>query len=280
MIRKFENSSLVDETRIVRDGLLAVQERDGSNNVLREYTWGLNLGGGIGGLLNLKQGGQDYAYLYDGKGNVAAVIDSSQAVVAAYRYAPFGKLLAKTGSLEQSFGFSTKRYDAQTGLIEYGFRRYAPAIGRWTTRDPLGEAGGMNLYAFVGNNPVNWVDPWGLKIDNSKCNKPVYYKHEDSIEPLVVKPKTKYKGRQDGAIEPSTGDVYKTAGKGWLPFSLDDIWLDENCTIHDVNKTIGGGKKDEEFRKAHEDWEPLFKKADEIKEQIEQEKEKAQKVYK
>jgi RHS repeat-associated protein len=163
VIRKFENSSLVDEIRIVRDGLLAVQERDGSNNVLREYTWGLNLGGGIGGLLNLKQGGQDYAYLYDGKGNVAAVLDGSQAVVAAYRYAPFGKLLAQTGSLTQPFGFSTKRYDAQTGLIYYGHRYYSPTIGRWTTRDPLGEVGGMNLYAFVGNNPVNWVDPWGLK---------------------------------------------------------------------------------------------------------------------
>jgi len=89
------------------------------------------------------------------------MLDSSQSVAAAYRYAPFGKLLAKTGSLTQPFGFSTKRYDEQTGLIYYGYRFYGPEIGRWTTRDPLGEAGGMNLYAFVGNNPVNWVDPWG-----------------------------------------------------------------------------------------------------------------------
>jgi RHS repeat-associated protein len=161
-IRKHENSALVETVRIVRDGFLAIQDRDENNTVLREYTWGLNLGGGIGGLLNLKQGGQDYAYLYDGKGNVAAVLDASQSVVAAYRYAPFGELLAKTGSLTQPFGFSTKRYDKQTGLIHYQYRPYAPEIGRWLTRDPLGETGGMNLYAFVGNNPVNWVDPWGL----------------------------------------------------------------------------------------------------------------------
>ena len=45
---------LVDEIYIVHDGFLAMHERDGSNNVVREYTWGLNLGGGIGGLLNLK----------------------------------------------------------------------------------------------------------------------------------------------------------------------------------------------------------------------------------
>ncbi len=158
----YENGTLVDTVRIVRDGMLAIQDRNAGNTVVNEYTWGLNLGGGIGGLLNLKTAGQNYAYLYDGKGNVEAVLDSAQAVVAAYRYDPFGVLLAKTGSFEQPFGFSTKRYDARTGLVFYEYRPYDPPRARWLTRDPLGEAGGMNLYAFVGNNPVNWVDPWGL----------------------------------------------------------------------------------------------------------------------
>lgn len=59
-------------------------------------------------------------------------------------------------------------------MVQYEYRNYQPKIGRWTTRDPLGEAGGMNLYAFVGNNPVNWVDPWGLRvINNSKLTIPV-----------------------------------------------------------------------------------------------------------
>ncbi len=89
------------------------------------------------------------------------MLNASQAVVAAYRYDPFGTLLAKTGTFDQPFQFSTKRYDARIGMVQYEFRNYLPAIGRWLTRDPLGEAGGLNLYAFVGNNPVNWVDPWG-----------------------------------------------------------------------------------------------------------------------
>jgi hypothetical protein len=52
-------------------------------------------------LLDLKQGGQNYAYLYDGKGNVTALLNGSQAVVAAYTYDVFGNLMSQTGSLSQ-----------------------------------------------------------------------------------------------------------------------------------------------------------------------------------
>jgi RHS repeat-associated protein len=72
--------------------------------------------------------------------------------------------MAKTGTLDQPFMFSTKRYDEQTGISYYGYRYYSPCTGRWITRDPLGELGGINLYGFVGNNPVNWVDQKGLIV--------------------------------------------------------------------------------------------------------------------
>jgi len=165
-IKKYEtiagSTNLVDETRIIRDGFLPIQERDGNNNVIREYTWGMNLGGGIGGLLSMRQDGQDYYFLYDGKGNVATVLDQNEAVVATYQYDEFGVLRSQSGSLDQPFIFSTKRYDKDTGLYLFGYRFYYPAIGKWLTRDPLGEAGGINLYAAMLNNPVNWVDPDGL----------------------------------------------------------------------------------------------------------------------
>jgi RHS repeat-associated protein len=60
--------------------------------------------------------------------------------------------------------FSTKPYDDKTGLSYYGYRFYAPALGRWMTRDPIGERGGINLYGFVDNNPINYVDPDGRVI--------------------------------------------------------------------------------------------------------------------
>lgn len=162
-MKKKENGNLTSTIRYVRAGFLPIQERDGSNALTREYTWGLNLGGGIGGLLNLNQNSNDYSYLYDGKGNVSNLIDSSQTVVANYRYDPFGVLMKKTATIEQPYMFSTKPYDSQTGLTNYPYRFYASGIGKWTTRDPLGEYGGINLYQVTGNNPVNWIDPWGLE---------------------------------------------------------------------------------------------------------------------
>ncbi len=161
-VKKFEDGVLVSDIRFVRAGFLPIQERDGNNNVVREYTWGLNLGGGIGGLLNLRQGENNYSYLYDGKGNVMSLIDSSQNIVASYRYDEFGKLLKKVGTLDQSFGFSTKQYDQQTGFLYYGYRFNSPFLGHWITRDPIGERGGINLYQFVGNNAINFMDPFGL----------------------------------------------------------------------------------------------------------------------
>ena len=153
----------MSDIRIVRNGFPPIQDRDGTNTVVRQYTWGLDMGGGIGGLLDLKQSGQNYSYLYDGKGNVTAVIDGSENVVDEYAYGPFGEPWAKTATIDQPFRFSTKRYDEQTGLSYYGYRFYSHHIGTWVTRDPLGETGGINLYAFVDNNPVNWADPWGLR---------------------------------------------------------------------------------------------------------------------
>jgi RHS repeat-associated protein len=61
------------------------------------------------------------------------------------------------------FGFSTKYTDSETDLVYYGYRYYSPALGRWLSRDPIEEQGGLNLYGFVNNDPVNKWDKLGLQ---------------------------------------------------------------------------------------------------------------------
>jgi RHS repeat-associated protein len=149
------------ETRFLRSGLTLLQERDASNTTTRAYVWNPAAPGGIGGLLQLNQNAQPYNFLYDGKGNVRGIIDASQNIAATYSYDPFGVLMAKTGTLDQPYRFSTKGYDEKTGLSYYGYRFYSPVTGRWVNRDPLGEKGGLNHYGFVQGNPSNFIDPSG-----------------------------------------------------------------------------------------------------------------------
>ncbi len=62
----------------------------------------------------------------------------------------------------QPFGFQSGLYDPDTGLVQFRARWYDPSTGRWLSKDPILLEGGLNLYAFCGNDPVNFRDPWGL----------------------------------------------------------------------------------------------------------------------
>jgi RHS repeat-associated protein len=82
--------------------------------------------------------------------------------LALYQCSPFGELLSSSGSMAAAnpFRFSTKYQDDETGLLYYGYRYYSPATGKWLSRDPIGEGGGENLYAFIRNkgpNRVGWL---------------------------------------------------------------------------------------------------------------------------
>ena len=77
---------------------------------------------------------------------------------------------------ELKFRFSTKYYDEETGFYYYGYRYYDPETGRWPSRDPIQERGGVNLYGFVGNDGVNYIDYLGMEVsvwvdteDNASC---------------------------------------------------------------------------------------------------------------
>jgi RHS repeat-associated protein len=78
-------------------------------------------------------------------------------------YDVWGKVTADTNPGFQPFGFAGGIYDQHTQLVRFGARDYDAETGRWTTKDPIGFGGGQaNLYGYVGGNPVNYIDPYGL----------------------------------------------------------------------------------------------------------------------
>jgi len=106
-----------------------------------------------------------YFYAYDGNGNVMALVSAADGSVAArYEYGPFGELIRATGPMAKTnpFRFSTRYQDEETGLVYYGHRYYDASTGRWLSRDPINELGGLNLYGMVGNSPNGYVDYLGL----------------------------------------------------------------------------------------------------------------------
>jgi RHS repeat-associated protein len=79
-----------------------------------------------------------------------------------YEYDAFGVPYAGDLGNGMDLGYTGKRYDVVTGLYNYGYRDYKPEVARFTTVDPIRD--GSNWFAYVNNDPVNWVDPWGLWI--------------------------------------------------------------------------------------------------------------------
>jgi RHS repeat-associated protein len=162
--------SPTNELHFIYDGWLLMQIRDGNNNVLVTYTRGLDLSGsiagaaGIGGLLARSDTNGPTFYHADGAGNVAALMDYSQLVRARYLYNPFGRLIAEWGPMApvNEMQFSSMPVNRLSGMPHFFAREYVPDWQGWLQRDPLGEAGGINLYRFVGNNPLTAVDPFGF----------------------------------------------------------------------------------------------------------------------
>ncbi len=177
---------VIEKTHYLYDGWNVIEERTNYDttttftlstfSLTKTLTWGTDLSGslqgagGVGGLIMSEEiSGTTttaYHYHYDGNGNVTEVTDSSGNSVATYRYDAFGNTLVSTGTYATTnkYRFSTKPIDSEIAtapLYYYGYRYYDPIAGRWPSRDPMEEKGGMNLYGFVYNNHLKYYDVLG-----------------------------------------------------------------------------------------------------------------------
>lgn len=109
--------------------------------------------------------------LYDAM-NPVAIVDERGEVKERYAYSAFGETTfmdsdfakIETGSAYEWNLLLHVEFKDETGLYNYGYRYYHPGLGRWLSRDPIGERGGHNLYGFVGNSPTGWKDYLGLSV--------------------------------------------------------------------------------------------------------------------
>ena len=142
----------------VLDGNQVLEERDASTGALlrRYYYAGLDEP-----VLMATGSGSVYYYHQDAQGSVVAMSSSAGALAESYAYGPYGQV-EQPSILGNPFLYTGREYDAETGLYYYRARHYDPVIGRFLQPDPLGYFDGMNVYEYVGGNPINFVDPLGL----------------------------------------------------------------------------------------------------------------------
>jgi len=115
--------------------------------------------------VEIKESGTTYYYITDRLGNVRYVLDGSGAIVQSYLYSPFRQAHSSSGSLNQPYQYVGGEFyysDEGAGLKLLGQRWYDGEVGRFISRDPIGEEGGLNLYGYVRNNAIAKKDPFGL----------------------------------------------------------------------------------------------------------------------
>jgi RHS repeat-associated protein len=151
------NGVVLSDKRFVWVGVSIAEERDttGSTVTKRFFNGGEQISG------------TNCFFTSDHLGSIREMTDSSGTLRARYDYDPYGRPTKTSGDLDADFGFTGHYYDTASGLHMALYRAYDAVAGRWLNRDPIQEYGGLNLYAYAGNNPVNLIDPLGLCEQNA-----------------------------------------------------------------------------------------------------------------
>ena len=147
-----ENGVVVSTQRFVWCGMKRCEERDASNVVTKRfYEQGEQIGA------------SNYFFTKDHLGSVREMTDGSSVVQVRYDYDPYGVRIKTNGVMDSDFGFTSHYVNSQYSDLTFApLRIYNSQLGRWITRDPISEAGGINVYAYVDNDPINSADALGL----------------------------------------------------------------------------------------------------------------------
>lgn len=130
-------------------------ETNNTGTIQASYTYGQ-------GLISMNRAGENSYYHYDGLGSTRQLTDSVGVLAASYTYDSYGNLIASSGTAANTYGFTgQQQFTEADNLVFLRARYYDSRIGRFISRDPIGYGDWINIYAYVANNPVNYIDPSG-----------------------------------------------------------------------------------------------------------------------
>ncbi len=142
-----------------------IAEHNGSNALQRRFVHGPGMDEPL--VWYEGSGTSDRRWLLaDERGSIVAVTNASGAATSINSYDEYG---VPGASNVGRFQYTGQMWLSEVGVYHYKTRAYAPSLGRFLQTDPIGTAGGVNLYAYVGGDPMNFTDPWGLE----KGEKPI-----------------------------------------------------------------------------------------------------------
>lgn len=146
---------------LYEDQLSPVAELDTSGNVISRFVYA--------GKRNVPaymiRGGVAYRIISDNLGSPRLVIDTTDGtVIQRIDYDEFGRIINDTNPGFQPFGFAGGMYDPNTELVRFGARDYSAVTGRWLSKDHIKFDGGLNLYGYTFNDPINLVDLTGESV--------------------------------------------------------------------------------------------------------------------
>lgn len=147
---------IASEKVYVWSGNKIIQEQDSSGNVTKDYY-------SLGEIRN----SSDYFYTRDHLGSIRELTDGSSNIQVQYGYTVFGRHLKMQGSLDCDFQYAGYFYEPTSQFLLTRFRMYNPSVGRWISRDPIENTG--NVFTYVGNQPIAYLDPTGLKETRCEC---------------------------------------------------------------------------------------------------------------
>ncbi len=153
------------QEQYIYDGEDVIADYDASWGLLRKYIFAP----GTDNILAMKTASTNYYYLKDHLGSIKELTNTLGNVIEQYDYTEFGQVSFYDGSMNSITGtaylnrylYTGREYNQNLGIYYYRARFYSPEIGRFLTPDPKMFIDGPNVYGYVSNNPLNYIDPLG-----------------------------------------------------------------------------------------------------------------------